>query len=85
MGDRRPGFGVEEDAIVADGEEAGQLVTDDDDRGTQATNQLENQVVEAPGGDRIKPCGGFVEEQNVGIESEGAGQPGPFLHAAGKF
>ena len=45
-GDHRARFRIEKYAVVADGEDARQLVGDDDDRRAQTVAQLENQIVE---------------------------------------
>src|SRR5690606_3280556 len=47
--------------------------------------QGENQLIEGGGTDRVEPCGGFVEEQDVGIQRQGAGQGGALDHAAGQL
>src|SRR5262249_53743926 len=73
---------VEEDAVVADGEDARQLVGDDDDRRLQAVAQLEDQLVEQPRADRIQSGRGLVEEENLRIQRHGARQSGALLHAA---
>ena len=47
-GGHRARLHVEEDAVVADGEDAGQLVRDDDDRRAEAVAQLQDELVEEP-------------------------------------
>ena len=49
-GDHGPGLGVEEDRTVADTENAGQFVGDDDDGGAEILTQFENQFVKMSGG-----------------------------------
>src|SRR5689334_6377906 len=49
----RPGLVVEEHGVRRDGEDTGQLVGDHHHRGAQAVAQLEDEVVEAPGAERI--------------------------------
>ena len=85
MGDRRARLGVQEDAVVADGEQARQLVADHDDGGAEAVPQLQDQVVQPLRGDRVQPRRGLVEEQDVGVERERAGEAGALAHAAGEF
>ena len=80
--DHRPRLDVEEDAVVADGEDARQLVRDDDDRRAEAVAQLEDQVVEQARADRVEAGRRLVEEQDLGIERHGARQAGALLHAA---
>src|SRR5262245_42273021 len=46
---------VEEHAVVADREDARQLVRDDDDGRPEAVTQLDDQLVEPPRGDRVEP------------------------------
>src|SRR5690242_18598153 len=64
----RATLGVEEDAVVADREDARELVGDDDDRGAEAVAQLEDQVVEAARADGIEAGGRLVEEEDLGVE-----------------
>src|SRR5208337_179091 len=54
QGDLRLGLGIEEDAVVADGEDARQLMGDHDDRGAEAVAQLENKIIQQPRADRIE-------------------------------
>ena len=82
LGDHRLGVGIQEDRVVADGEDAGELVSDDGDGGAQAVAQLEDQVVEQPRADGIQPGRRLVEEQDLGIERHGAGEAGALAHAA---
>ena len=46
MGDRGLGLGVEEHAVIGNGEQARQFVADDDDGGTQPVAQIEDQIVQ---------------------------------------
>ncbi len=68
--------------VVADVEDAGQLVRHHDDGGPETVAQLEDQVVEPLRADRIEAGRGLVEEQDVGIERHGARQTGALAHAA---
>src|SRR5438093_5573628 len=61
-------LGVEEDAVVADREDARQLVCHDDDRRAEAVPELEDQIVEPPRAHRVEPGRGFVEEKDLGVE-----------------
>src|SRR5438132_4997259 len=81
-GDHRLAFPVEEHGVVADGEDARELVRHDDDGGTQAVAQVEDEIVEAPRADRIEPRRRFVEEEDVRVERHRARQPGALRHAA---
>ena len=51
----------------------------------QTIAQLEDQIVEKPGTDRIQPRRGFVEEQDLRVEPHGAGKSGALAHAAAYF
>src|SRR6185295_976897 len=84
-GDHRAGVGVEKHGIVADREDARQLVRDDDDRRAETVAKLENQLVEKPRRYRIEPRGGLVEEQHVGIERDRTREPRALLHATADF
>src|SRR5689334_4086136 len=69
-GGDRPALGVEEDAVVADREDARQLVRHHHDGGAQAVAQLEDQVVEPARADRIEPRRWLVEEEDVRVERD---------------
>src|SRR5690349_1612298 len=62
LGDDRFGRGVEHDAARGDGEDARQLVRDDDDGGAEAAVHLDDELVELDRGDRVEPGRGLVEE-----------------------
>ena len=51
----------------------------------QAVGQVLDQVVERGGADRIEARGRLVQEQQLRIERQGAGQAGPLDHAAGEL
>src|SRR5437667_452760 len=57
-GDDHPALGVEEDAVVADREDARELVRHDDHGRAQALPELEDQVVEPSRAHRIEPAAG---------------------------
>src|SRR4051794_32338626 len=59
---------IEKDGIVADGEDARQLVRDDDERRAQAVAQLHDQLVQAARRDRVEPRVRLVEKQDLGVE-----------------
>lgn len=50
----RTRFGIQEHAVVADAEEARQLVAHHDDGNTETVPKAFDQIVEVPGGDRIE-------------------------------
>src|SRR5262245_60859128 len=75
-GDRRAGFGVEEDAVVGDLEDARELVSDDHHRGAEAVAELEDEIVEKARAHRIETGRRLVEEQDLGIERDRPRQAG---------
>src|SRR6184192_1796662 len=81
-GDHRTAFGVEEDAVVGDREDARELMGDDHDGRAEALAQLEDQLVEPAGADRVEPSRRLVEEQHLRVERDRARQARPLLHAA---
>ena len=82
LGDHGALLRVEEDRVAPDGEDAGQLVGDDDHGRPQAVAQLEDQLVEAARVDRVEARRGLVEEQDLGVQRHGAREPGALPHAA---
>src|SRR6266403_2163228 len=81
-GDHRLALAVEEHRVVADGEDARELVRHHHDGGVEAVAQVEDQVIEPPRAQRIESRRRLVEEEDVRIERHGARQPGAFGHAA---
>src|SRR5207249_11282235 len=81
-GDHRAAVSVEEDAVVRNREDAGKLVRDDHDGRAEALAQLEDQLVEPTGADRIEPGRRLVEEQHLRVERDRACQARALLHAA---
>jgi hypothetical protein len=45
--------------------------------------QFEDEIVQAPGTDRVEAGVGFIEEKDFRVQGEGAGQTGPLAHSAG--
>src|SRR5512138_258657 len=76
---------IQEHRIVADGEDARQLVSDDHDRAAETLPELEDQVVEAPGADRVEPGGRLVQEEDIRVEGHRPRQSCPFLHPAAEL
>ena len=58
---------------------------DHHDRGPEVLVDLEDQLVEPAGRDRIQPRRRLVEEQEIRIERHRPRQPRPLLHAAGEL
>ena len=56
------GVGIEKHAVVTDGEDAGELVGHHHHRRPQTVAQLENQIIEQPGADRIEARRRLVEK-----------------------
>ena len=58
---------------------------DDDDGGAEVLPQLEDQLIEMAGGERIEAGGRLVDDQDVRVKRHRPGQAGPFAHAAAQF
>ena len=58
---------------------------DQADREAQCLLELLDQFVELIGGNRIKPGGRFVQEQQFRVQRQRTRQTGAFFHAAGQF
>src|SRR5487761_510651 len=82
LGYRRMAVGVEKDAVVADREDAGELVRHHDDGGAERVADLQDQFVEQPRAYGIEPGRGFVEEQDFRIECDRTRQSRALLHPA---
>src|ERR1022692_4973378 len=63
---------------VADGKERGQIVCNDEDGDPQALVQLEDQRVDAAGGERIEIRGRLIKKKNPRVERERPRQRGTF-------
>src|SRR5262245_26646686 len=72
---------VEEDTVRTDREDARQLVRHDHDGRVEAVAELEDQVVEKPGADRIETGRRLVEEQYLRVQRHRPGQAGALHHA----
>ncbi len=57
-----------------------QIVGHHEDGQTQRLLEPTDQLIKRGGADRIEPSRGFVEEENIGIESQRPCQPGAFAH-----
>ena len=76
---------VQNDAVVSHEKNARQLVGHDDDRDAQVAAEREDELVELDRRDRVEPGGRLVEEQEIGLEHQGAGNAGALFHAARDF
>ena len=64
---------------------AGHLVGDNDDRHLECLPEKQNQLIEFGGNDWIEAGRGFIQNQNLGVEGQGAGHGPALLHAARKL
>src|SRR5262249_2589773 len=80
-GDHALALAVEEHRVVANGEDARQLVGHHHDGGAEAVTQIEDEVVQAAGSDRVEPRRRRVEEEDVRVERHRARQASPLGHA----
>src|SRR3954467_13382491 len=71
---------VEEDAVVADGENAGQVVGHHHDGAAETVAQVENQLIQQARADWVESGRRLVEEENRWIQRHGSCQSGPLLH-----
>src|SRR5580765_8556516 len=67
---------------VADREQSIEIVRYQEDGEAEARLQIEDQLIESSGGDRIEAGGRLVEEQNLGVERQRARETGALAHAA---
>jgi hypothetical protein len=67
---------------IADCPQRIQIVGDHDHGKAQAALQAEDQAVELTRPDRIETGGWLVEEQDLRVEGQGAGESGPLAHTA---
>src|ERR1700735_5399687 len=85
MGNHRLGRGIEEDSVIANLEQAGQLVADQHDRRAETVAQFSDQIIEPSGRDRVEPGRRLVEEQDARIERQRARQTGALAHPAAEI
>src|ERR1700677_5397591 len=81
----RTRLGIQEHTVVANAEQARQLVAHHDDGYAEAVPESLDQIVEVPGGDRIEPGRRFVEEQYLRIQSQRAGETDALAHASAQI
>jgi hypothetical protein len=70
---------------IADGDERIQIMRHHHDCQPEAPLQAPDQAVEVGGRDGVEAGRRLVQEQNFGIEREGAGKARPLAHAAGEL
>ena len=73
-----PGGCVQKYGLGRDGEDARELVGHDDEGGSQALAQLQNQLVEKVRADRIESRRRLIDEQDLGIEGMARASPARF-------
>src|SRR5229473_5496803 len=73
---------VEENAVVADREDARELVRYHHDCRAEVGAQLENELIQQAGSYRIETRRGFVKKQHLGIERDCARDARALLHSA---
>ena len=73
---------LQHDARIGDQEDAGELVGDHHDRNPEIAAEQGDQLIQFDGRDRVEAGGGLVEEEEVGLQHQGARDAGPLLHAA---
>ena len=61
---------------------AGHVVGDRERGGAEALDAVDDQIVDDVGHDRVEAGGRLVEEDDLGIGGDGAGEAHPLLHAA---
>src|SRR6266542_5382888 len=71
---------VEEDAVVADGENAGQVVGHHHEGAAETVAQVENQLIQQARADRVESGRWLIEEENRRIQRHSSCQSGPLLH-----
>ena len=76
---------VQDDAVVGHEKDARQLVRHDDDGDADVAAERDDELVELDRRDRVEAGGRLVEEQEIGLEHQGAGDAGALLHAARDF
>src|SRR4051812_20530270 len=74
---------VEQADVVGHGARRVDVVGDDQEGGVDLGVQVDDQLVEERGADRVETGVRLVEEHDLGVEDQGAGQTGPLAHAAG--
>ena len=70
---------------IAGTEDSVQIVRDHDDGELQFLLQVQHQVIEGRRADRVEPRGGLIEEQQLGVQRQGARQRRALDHAAGEL
>ncbi len=87
----RPGWRRCSDVLLQHGDAVGDphqavdVVGDHHDREPQRIAERRDQLVERRGADRIEPGGRFIEQHDVGIEGQRAGEAGALAHASGEL
>ena len=85
VGDDVLGLAVDHDAAVGDGEDTGQLVRHNDDRSAEALVELQDELVELGGGDRVEAGRGSSKNRIAGSSASARAKRGALPHAAGEL
>ena len=78
LSNHRARIGVEKYAVVADSEDAGQLVSNHHDRSAEAVSQFEDEIIEQSRTYRVEPGRRLIEEQDFGISAIARASPARF-------
>src|SRR3569623_288206 len=70
---------------IADGIQAVQIMGDQEDRQVQGIAQGGNELVEIRSANRVQARGGFIEEQHLRIQCQGARESSPLAQAPGQL
>jgi hypothetical protein len=76
---------VQNDALVGNEENAGQFVCDNHNRDTQVVAESQDELVKLNCSYRVETGGGFVKEQEIGLEHQRTGNASTLLHATRDF
>ena len=75
------GGDIQEDGVVADGEDAFQFVGDNHDGGSEALAEVKDKIIKSLGAQGIKTGGRLIEEENLRIERHGPREARALVHA----
>jgi len=73
---------VQQADVVRDGPGGVDVVRDDEERRVSLLVEIDDELVEIRRADRVEPGVRLVEEDDLGVEDEGARESGALAHAA---
>ena len=76
---------IDQNDAVGDQEGAGQFVRHDDDAHGVCLLEVQDEIVDAGGHDRVEPRRRLIEEQDLRVHRQRAGDGGALLHAAAQL